>query len=72
MTHQEMLSRIAKLNAGDNYKLVGYLLSHGIDVQSVKPEAITVKTRFTKHGIAFDQDETIPATMPAVRAYLGY
>jgi hypothetical protein len=72
MTHEQINQRIKELNCGDNYKLVGYLLMHRIDVIACTPDQITVNSVYCKDGKSFIQQEAIAASMPAVRDYLGY
>lgn len=54
-----------------NY-LVSYLKQHSIDVLGCTADQITVRTVFSKEGRAYTEQETIPASLPAVREYLGY
>ncbi len=56
----------------DNNKLIGYLQAHGQEVVSCTPETITINGQYSVDCKAVSQLDTIPATMPAVRAYLGY
>lgn len=60
------------MNYYDNYKLINYIREHNVEVVSCTPCAITVNTLFSRDGEPFYEHETIPASMPDVRAYLGY
>lgn len=69
MEYAQIMCRIQELNCGDNYKLVGFILEHSIEVLEVTPATITCNTLF---GDGTRQPEVINASMPDVRAYLGY
>lgn len=60
------------MNEFDNNKLIGYLHAHGQEVVACTPETITINGQYSLDGKAFSQLDTIPATMPEVRRYLGY
>ncbi len=53
-------------------QLLNYLKQHSITVLSNTDHTITVEAVYSKDGVAFTEPETIPATMQAVRDWLGY
>jgi hypothetical protein len=63
---------IAKMNYYDNYKLIAFIREHGINVISCTPYTIKVESQFCNGGIAYTEEETIGASMNAVKDYLGY
>ncbi len=60
------------MNYFDNYKLVHFLQQHGVKVLEVSPRSITVCTMATFETRPLCMKETIYASMPDVRDYLGY
>lgn len=68
-THNHIMNRISTMQCFDNYKLVGFLMEHSIEVLYCTYNTICVNT---KHSDGRLTSEIISANMVSVRNYLGY
>ena len=71
-TYAQIMDRINTMQCFDNYKLVGYLMEHGVEILYCTPSTICVNTKYTQHGKLKLTSEVISANMVSVRNYLGY
>ena len=71
-TYSQIMDRINSMQCFDNYKLVGYLMEHSIEVLYCTHDTICVNTKHTQHGELVLTSEVIPANMSSIRNYLGY
>lgn len=71
-TYAQIMDRINNMQTFDNYKLVGFLMEHGVEVLYCTPSTICVNSQYSREGKQYLTSEIVQANMPAIRDYLGY